>query len=89
MAAGWDGRAHLSKALWIGLAVDERGGEVGEAFAVMRLDFASVVGLLGWRPVQQPPTLLCLSRCTLDALVGRIAAGGATLRSLDRHVTCV
>lgn len=60
MAAGWDGRTHLSKALWIGLAVDERGSEVGEAFAVMRLDFASVVGLLGWRPVLEPPTL-CLS----------------------------
>lgn len=70
MAAGWDGRAHLSKALWIGLAVDERGSEVGEAFAVMRLDFASVVGLLGWRPVQQPPTLLCLSCCLSTLSLG-------------------
>ena len=48
MAAGWDGRAHLSKALWIGLAVDERGNEVGEAFAAsMRVGFCTVVGFGG------------------------------------------
>lgn len=48
MSVRWDGRAHLSKALWIGLAVDERGNEVGEAFAAsMRVGFCTVVGLGG------------------------------------------
>lgn len=86
MAAGWDGRAHLSKALWIGLAVDERGNEVGEAFAVMRLDFAwwgcSVGG-----PCRSLP--LCASLACLAALVGRAAGRRAALRSLDRHVTLI
>lgn len=86
MAAGWDGRAHLSKALWIGLAVDERGNEVGEAFAVMRLDFAwwgcSVGG-----PCRSLP--LCASLACRDALSLGERPGGATLRSLDRHVTLI
>ena len=72
MAAGWNGRAHLSKALWIGLAVDERGDGVGEA-SFASFDFAE----WGWKaggPVLEGLLALAL-------FVGRASAGrGATSR---------
>jgi hypothetical protein len=70
MTAGWDGRAHLSKALWIGLAVDERGDGVGEA-SFASFDFAEW-GLEAGGPVLEGLLALSLRWAT--------AARGATSR---------
>ena len=98
MAVRWDGRAHLSKALWIGLAVDERGNEVGEAFAAsMRVGFCTVVGLGGpsvfggdlSRASFGQAGDIAISRSARDCRVQVLSAVSVLVRCLHLHITAV